>query len=235
MGLLYALIFGGAALWMGRRVSPRMALSMYKARPASEAEFPAGVGIVRELARRAGLPAVPKLYVVPSRMMNAFAVGRREEAAVAVTDALARRLTAREFTGVLAHEISHIAHEDLKVMALGDIVARFTSLMSTASCPCLNLGSFASGGGQPVLVLAAAPTVGGLLQMALSRTREFDADLGAAMLTGDPDGLASAPNKLERAQGRFWEGLMLPGSRNSDPSALRSIRPPRAESNGCCR
>ena len=73
-----------------------------------------------------------------------------------------------------------------------------------------------------MLVLIAAPTVGGLLQMALSRTREFDADLGAAMLTGDPDGLASALRKLERAHGKLWEGLMLPGGRIPDPSVLRT-------------
>ena len=73
-----------------------------------------------------------------------------------------------------------------------------------------------------VLVLLAAPTVGGLLQMALSRTREFDADLEAAILTGDPDGLASALTKLEQAQSRLWEGLVLPGGRIPDPSILRT-------------
>jgi heat shock protein HtpX len=73
-----------------------------------------------------------------------------------------------------------------------------------------------------VLVLLAAPTVGGLLQLALSRTREFDADLGAALLTGDPDGLASALTKLERAQGRAWENVFLPTGRNPNPSVLRT-------------
>lgn len=76
-----------------------------------------------------------------------------------------------------------------------------------------------------VIVLMAAPTIGGLLQMALSRTREYDADLGAAMLTGDPDGLASALLKLEHAQKRLWEGLMLPGGRIPDPSVLRTHPP----------
>ena len=113
---------------------------------------------------------------------------------------------------MLAHEISHVAHEDIKVMALADMVSRFTSLMSTVGIISLflNIGSYASGAGGSVpwlavAVLLASPTVGGLLQMALSRTREFDADLGAAMLTGDPDGLASALAKLERMQGRRWE------------------------------
>ncbi|MDA4630974.1 M48 family metalloprotease, partial [Escherichia coli] len=73
-----------------------------------------------------------------------------------------------------------------------------------------------------VLVLLVAPTIGGLLQMALSRTREFDADLGASLLTGDPDGLAQALTKLEKAQGRLWENLILPGGRIPDPSILRT-------------
>ena len=228
-GLLYAVVFGAVSMLLVRRISPQMVLAVYKARRVGEAEFPTGVRIVEELARRAALPAVPALYVIPSRMINAFAVGRRDDAAIAVTDALARRLSARELAGVLAHEISHIAHEDVKVMALADMVSRFTSLMSTVGLLSLVLNLLGFAGGYAaqvpwiaVLVLLAAPTVGGLLQMALSRTREFDADLGAAMLTGDPDGLASALTRLEKAQGRIWESMMLPGGRIPDPSILRS-------------
>lgn len=228
-GILYAIVFGGISMWAVRRVSPRMVLKMYKAKPVTPAEFPLGFRIVGELSRRAGLPVAPKLFVVPSKLMNAFAVGQREDSAIAITDALARNLTGRELAGVLAHEMSHVAHGDMKVMAFADMVSRFTSIMSTVGILSLvlNLGSFASGGGEQVpwlavLVLIAAPTVGGLLQMALSRTREFDADLGAAMLTGDPEGLASALRKLERAQGRRWENIFLPGGRIPDPSVLRT-------------
>ena len=121
--------------------------------------------------------------------MNAFAVGSRSDSVIAITDAL--NLTQRELAGVLAHEISHIAHGDMKVMAFADMVSRFTSVMSTVGILSLilNISSFIGGGGEQVpwlavIVLMAAPTVGGLLQMALSRTREFDADLGAATLTG---------------------------------------------------
>jgi heat shock protein HtpX len=228
-GILYAIVFGVISMLLVRRISPQMVLSMYKARQVSAAEFPTGARIVAELARRAGLSAVPHLYVIPSRLMNAFAVGRRDQAAIAITDTLARSLTPRELAGVLAHEISHVAHEDVKVMALADMVSRFTSLMSTIGIITLffNLGSYASGseGGIPwlaVVVLLASPTIGGLLQMALSRTREFDADLGAVLLTGDPDGLASALGKLERAQGRVWENVLLPSGRIPDPSVLRT-------------
>lgn len=233
-GLFWATAFGVVAMAMALRVSPRMVLNMYKARPVSRAEFPAGLRLVEELARRAGLPATPELNVIPSELVNAFAVGRRDNSAIAVTDGLLRRLTHRELAGVLAHEMSHIAHEDLKVMAFADMVSRYTSAMSTFGFLSLlfNLGGLAGGFGPQmpwfaVILLLVAPTIGGLLQMALSRTREFDADLGAAGLTGDPDGLASALAKLERMQRRQWEGLVLPGSRIPDPSILRSH--PRTE------
>jgi heat shock protein HtpX len=228
-GVAWALVFGAFSFWMARRASPQMVLKMYKAEAVGEADFPVGVQILRELSNRAGLPEMPQLYVVPSQMLNAFAVGRREDSAIAITDALARRLSARELAGVLAHEVSHIANDDLKVMAFADVVARFTSIMSTLGMLSLvlNIGSYFGGAREAVpwlavLVLLVSPTIGGLLQLALSRTREFDADLGAAILTGDPDGLASALTKLEKAQGKLWEGLMLPGSRVPHPSVLRS-------------
>lgn len=233
-GIVYAAIFGLVPVLIMRRVSPRLVLSMYKAVPVTPGEFPAGHRIVEELARRAALPSVPKLYVIPSKMMNAFAVGRRDDSAIAITDALARNLTTRELAGVLAHEMSHITHEDVKVMAFADMVSRFTSLMSTIGLFSLFLNLVGFAGGHEaqvpwlgVLVLLSAPTIGGLLQMALSRTREFDADLGAAMLTGDPDGLTSALRKLDKAQGKMWEGMLLPGSRIPDPSILRTH--PRTE------
>lgn len=228
IALVYAVIFGGVTLYLTSRVSPAMVLRMYKARPVGQFEFPAGHRIVAELAARAKLPQIPKIYVVPSRLMNAFAVGRRDNSAIAITDALVQRLTLRELAGVLAHEMSHIANEDLKVMAFADMVSRYTSVMSTVGIFSLlfNIGGFAAGSGFAVpwlaiLILMASPTIGSLLQLALSRTREFDADLGAVMLTGDPDGLALALAKLERMQGHVWEN-MLPGARIPDPSILRS-------------
>ncbi len=228
-GVLFALLFGAIAMAGLQRVSPKLVLAMYKAQPAGPTVFPTGNRIIAELARRAGLEAVPQLYVVPSQMMNAFAVGRREDSAIAVTDALARSMTTRELAGVLAHEMSHIANEDLKVMALADIVTRYTSVMSLTGFFSLfiNIAGIAGGYGPgipwfAVLLLMAAPTLGSLLQLALSRTREFDADLNAAMLTGDPDGLALALAKLERVQGRLWESMALPGARLPDPSVLRS-------------
>lgn len=229
-GIIYAVVFGGVTLAAARRISPNMVLRMYKAQPVNANNFPAGFRLMHELAERAELPAVPRLYVVPSKMMNAFAVGRRENSAIAVTDALLRTMSMRELAGVLAHEMTHISNEDIKVMSLADMVSRMTSTLSTVGLFAIlfNLSGFF--GHIPwlgVLTMIAAPTIGGLLQMALSRTREFDADYGAALLTGDPDGLSLALVKLEQAQGRRWEGMVLPGSRIPDPSMLRTH--PRTE------
>lgn len=233
IGLAYALVFGVVSLLAMRRVSPQMVLRMYKAYPVPSWQFPKGHSIVTELARRAKLDHPPKLYIIPSETVNAFSVGRRDDSAIAVTNQLIRTLTLREFTGVVAHEISHIANEDVRVMALADMVSRFTSLLATVGFLMLafNLMGVAGHYAMPVpwlaiFILLISPTIGSLLQMALSRTREFEADLDAAMLTGDPDGLSSALVKLERIQGRRWE-MMLPGGRIPEPSILRSH--PRTE------
>lgn len=230
-GIVYALIFGGVSLLAARRISPSVVLRMYKAKPVGPDRFPAGHAIVAELSRRAGLTRAPDLHVVPSPLMNAFAVGRRDASAIAVTDTLVRSLTARELAGVLAHEITHIRNEDIKVMSLADVVSRLTSTLSTIGIIAVlfNLsGFFPTVPWLGILAMIAAPTIGSLLQLALSRTREFDADYGAAMLTGDPDGLSSALEKLEGAHRRRLEAMLLPAGRMAEPSMLRS-HPPTAE------
>lgn len=228
-GIIYAAVFGGISLFMASRISPNVVLRMYKAQLTDRTIFPQGHAILDQLMERSGLEHRPGLYVVPSKMMNAFAVGRKGDAAIAMTDRLIRAMTPRELAGVMAHELAHIKNEDVKVMAIADMVSRFTSMMSTFGLFALfaNLPAILFGGGAAVpwlavILLMGAPTVGSLLQLALSRTREFDADLGAALLTGDPDGLAAALMKLEKAQGRHWEGMVLPGGRDPNPSILRT-------------
>jgi len=228
-GIVYAAIFGGISLFMASRASPQMVLRMYKAKPVSREQFPVGHDIMDKLVERAGLETRPGLYVVPSKIMNAFAVGRQSNSAIAMTDQLIRTMTQRELAGVMAHEVAHVRNEDVKVMAIADMVSRFTSMMSTfgmfalfANLPSILFGTGAAVPWLVVLLMMGAPTAGGLLQLALSRTREYDADLGAVMLTGDPDGLASALVKLEKAQARHWEGMVLPGGRIPNPSILRS-------------
>ncbi len=232
VGVIAAAIAGAIGLRSAYAMSPAMVLKLYKARRLPQREFAEGHRIIDVLSERAGLKARPKLYYVPSKMMNAFAVGTREDSAIAVTDGLVRGLTLRQFVGVIAHEMSHIRNGDVQVMALADVVNRMTSFLSTIGLIALAFRvTDVIGGGigiwTAIGLLVAAPTIGGLLQLALSRAREYDADLDAVGLTGDPEGLASALVTLEKKQRGIWEGLMLPGSRSPEPSLLRSH--PRTE------
>lgn len=222
-GLVWAALLGAFGLWSMGRVSPKMVLGLYKARPLGPDELPEVHDVIQELARRAKLPSAPQLYYVPSKILNAFAVGKPEDSAIAVTDGLLRAMTMRQLAGILAHETSHIRSGDLKVMALADVLTRVTSTMAIIGLigiPAL----FGAGMDIPwlgILLLIFAPTLGGLLQLGLSRTREYDADLDGAALTGDPEGLASALETLERRQGHIWEGL-FPAGRVPSPSLLRT-------------
>ncbi|MGE0237338.1 MAG: zinc metalloprotease HtpX [Parvibaculaceae bacterium] len=222
-GLVWAAGLGAFGLWSMGRVSPKMVLGLYKARPLRPDELPDVHRVLGELARRAELPTVPQLHYVPSKILNAFAVGTPQESAIAVTDGLLRAMTMRQLAGILAHETAHIRSGDLKVMALADVLTRVTSTMAMVGLigiPAL----FGAGIDIPwlgILLLIFAPTLGGLLQLALSRTREYDADLDGAALTGDPAGLASALETLERRQGHIWEGL-FPAGRVPSPSLLRT-------------
>lgn len=226
-GLLVAL--GAALVVLALRPvpSPRAVLALYRAQELPEWVLPELHRFLRVLAARARLPAVPRLYYVASPMANAFAVGRRDDAAVAVTDGLLRILTSRELAGVLAHEISHVRAGDLWIMSLSDVLGRITHALAYVGVLALlftlpmNLL-----GGQPTLwlfaVLGLLPTVVSLLQLALSRSREYEADLEAAVLTGDPEGLARALERLEQVTGRIWERLMVPQRRAPDPLLLRT-------------
>ena len=223
-GLVWAAIFGGAGLYVLGRVSPDVVLKLYKARELAPQELPELHQLIRELTTRAGLPSVPRLYYVPSKMLNAFAVGKAANSAIAITDGLIRAMTIRQLAGILAHEISHVRSGDLRVMGLADVLNRITGFMSTMGLIGLPL-MLGTGWNIPILglvLLIFAPTIGGLLQLALSRAREYDADLDGVTLTGDPEGLASALALLERRQGAVWEGLVLPGSRLPEPSLLRT-------------
>lgn len=218
----------------GPRASPRLVMALYRGRYLAPFEAPQLYAIVAALAQRAELPQVPRLYLIPSRVMNAFATGRRDDAVVAVSDGLLRQLSRRERIGVLAHEISHIASDDIQVMSFADLVSRITSLFSLTGqmllLVSLPLGVLA---GIPVpwaaiLVLLVAPSLSALVQLALSRSREYEADRRAAELSGDPTGLALALGKLERLQCPLWERILMPDRRTPEPSLLRT-HPPTEE------
>jgi heat shock protein HtpX len=211
-----------------------MVLRLYHAREISPRDLPEVLHMLAALAERAGLARRPRLYYVPSAMLNAFAVGGRDDAVIAVTDGMLRALNLRELMGVLAHEISHIRNRDLWLMGIADLAGRLTRLMTLLGLALLmiNLPLWLSGAAAiPWLViplLVFAPQITLLLQLALSRAREFDADLDAAGLSGDPVGLASALAKLERYQRGAWEQILMPGQRLPEPSVLRT-HPPTAE------
>ena len=226
-GLWFLVVWGAFLLLFSPQLSARWVLRMYGARPVSPAQAPEYHQALTTLAARAGLPAAPSLWWVPSPMVNAFAVGRRDASAIAVTDGLLRTLSPRELVAVLAHETAHIAHGDLFVMSLADVISRITSAMSFVGLILILLSlPQALAGGEvhwwPLILLALAPQVNLLAQLGLSRTREFDADLTAAQLTDDPQGLASALVKLERIERGFLRRIFLPGQGLPEPSWLRT-------------
>lgn len=232
-GVVWTFMSVALLLLLGPQVAPEAIMRMYNARRLSPRQGGGLLRVVGELARRAELESVPKVYVIPSDMMNAFATGRRDNASVGVTTGLLNRLNTRELAGVLAHEISHVRNGDLWIMGVADVLSRLTLFMSYLAVflVAINLPLAVIGEQHipwlPLLLLYFAPTISAVLQLALSRTREYDADWEGARLSGDPDGLASALMKLERYQGQFWENILMPGRKNPAPSLLRSH--PRTE------
>ena len=193
----------------------------------------AGVRADTTLAERAGLARMPRIYRVPAPALNAFAAGSRGNPAIALTDGLLASLEPRELAGVLAHELSHVRARDVWVMTLAAVVGRMTSLMSFFGqlllFVLLPISLFTGQGISllAVVLLIFAPTISGLLQLALSRTREYDADVAAVQITGDPRGLASALAKLERQRGGWMQRIFTaraPGWLMTHPSTAERIR-----------
>ncbi len=228
LGLLVAIGLGTMIFLMSPRLSPAMVLRSYGARRLLAEEAPGLYRILGLIAERAGLPIIPDLYYVPSSIMNAFTVGRKDRAAIVLTDGLLRSMSREEMMGILAHEVSHIEHNDLWVMGLADAISRFTNIFSTVGFILLALYfplMLLSGAAIPLWVIGViflAPYATVLLQLALSRTREYDADLNAVRLTGNPRGLAAALDKLEGYPIRLWDLIFMPGRRVPGPSVLRT-------------
>lgn len=227
-GIIWALVITGFILITTPKFSPMIVLRMYDARALSHEDAGVLYRIVSELAQRADLRPAPRLHYVPSRAMNAFSVGSKTSSAIALSDGLIRLLSLRELAGVLAHEISHISSNDLRLHALADMMTRVTSMLSFFGQVLivfyLPLIFFADAHIPLffILMLIFAPMVSMLLQLALSRTREFDADLSAVGLTNDPKGLASALQKMENYESSIWDILAAPRKKNQHPSILRT-------------
>ena len=197
IGLLIGLVFVGGSYWF----SDKLAIKASRARPVSEQEAPELYRIVRDLTMRASMP-MPKLFVTPSPQPNAFATGRNEDhAAVAVTQGIMSALSEDELRGVLAHELAHVKNNDILIGSVAAAVAMgITFLARIVMWGAMFGGSRDNEGGNPLGLLAMAflaPMAAGLLQMALSRSREFEADRSGAGLMGDGESLARALEKLE--------------------------------------
>jgi heat shock protein HtpX len=197
-GMLLALVLGGAMNLWAYWFSDKMVLRMYNAQEVDESSAPQFYNMVRELAQRAGLP-MPKVYLIDEAQPNAFATGRNpEHAAVAATTGILQLLTARELRGVMAHELAHVKHRDILISTISATIAGAISSLA-------NVGMFfggRDGENRPnpivsIIVMILAPIAGMLIQMAISRAREFEADRGGAEISGDPHALADALAKID--------------------------------------
>ncbi len=199
-GMIMALIFGGAMNFFAYWFSDKMVLRMYNAQEVDETSAPQFYAMVRELAQRAGLP-MPRVYLIDEAQPNAFATGRNpENAAVAATTGILNLLSAREIRGVMAHELAHVQHRDI-------LISTISATMAGAISALANFAMFFGGRdseGRPanpvatILVALLAPLAASLIQMAISRSREFEADRGGAEICGDPNALADALTKIDR-------------------------------------
>jgi len=215
-------------------ITPQFILRMYNARPLSEYEAPQLHQLVNAIAQRAGLKAMPKLYYIPSRVINAFAMGTGKSSIIAVSDGVLRKLSFEELAGILAHEITHIQNHDIRVMMFADIAGRITKILSLLGqfLVLINLPLILFTTVQlnwiPLIVMVFAPLISDLVQLGLSRVREYDADLGSAVLLGDARPLASALAKMEHYRHNFLGGLFVPIQKIPEPSLLRT-HPPTEE------
>ncbi len=201
MALMIATIMNVGMYWF----SDKIVLRMYKAQPVTEAEAPELYAIVHILVQKAGMP-MPTVYIIPDDTPNAFATGRNpEHAVVAVTQGIMRILSRDELAGVIAHELAHIKHRD---MLTGTIVATIAGAISMLAQ--MAQWSMIFGGGSrsnddergnpivAIVMMIVAPIAAMMVQMAISRSREFEADRGGAGIAGSPSGLSSALLKLEK-------------------------------------
>jgi heat shock protein HtpX len=195
-GLAVVMNFG--SYWF----SDRIVLAIYKAKPVTESEDPALHTIVRNLSTRAGLP-MPRVYRIPNPSPNAFATGRNpEHAVVAVTDGIRQLLTDDELAGVIGHELAHIGHRDILISSIAATLAGAVMMLANMARWAMIFGRGGDKDNNPIALFAMAilaPIAAIIIQMAVSRSREYQADQTGAKIAGDPRSLASALEKLTMA------------------------------------
>jgi heat shock protein HtpX len=205
LAFVMAMVMNFGSYWF----SDRIVLAMYRAQPVDEAQAPGLYRIVRTLATRAGIP-MPRIYILPDETPNAFATGRNpQHAAVAVTDGIMRIMSEEELEGVLAHELSHVQNRDTLIMAIAATLAGAITYVAHMAQWAMIFGGgrrdsdeHESGGGGVLgglLMIVVAPLAATLIQLAVSRSREYQADASGAQMAGQPWGLAKALEKLEMA------------------------------------
>ena len=209
-GMMIALLFGVGMNFYAYWFSDKMVLRMYNAQEVDETSGGSYYRMVKELATKAELP-MPRVYIINEDQPNAFATGRNpENAAVAATTGIMRVLSERELRGVMAHELAHVKHRDILTSTISATVAGAISSIA-------QFGMFFGGnrdqeghssGLSGILVMILAPIAAMLIQFAISRAREFEADRGGSEISGDPQALASALDKIHR----YAKGIPLPAA-----------------------
>jgi heat shock protein HtpX len=203
-GAVLALVIAGAMNFFSYWFSDKIVLRMYGAQEITQSDDPELFSIVRELTVRDGLP-MPRVYIIPEETPNAFATGRNpEHAAVAVTQGIRRILDRRELAGVLGHELSHVKHRDILISSIAATLAGAISYLAQMAQWAAIFGGGSRDreeGGSNIFgllfMMIVAPIAAMLIQMAVSRSREYSADEGGAKVSGDPLALASALRKLQ--------------------------------------
>lgn len=221
--MFFIMILLAFILTIGPRISPNVILKMHKARPLAPYQAGDMFHLTQLFAKRAGLSYTPQLFWIPSGGMNAFAIKlNKHQHGIALTAGLLSKLHPHELAAVIAHELSHIRNKDTAVMQFAAVVSHLTASLAGFAKILLvfNLVLVIVTGTMlnwfPLVLMAMAPIASTMLHLALSRTREFNADLGAAALTGDPQALASALKKLDVQEQNLLQRLFLRPRHQSD-------------------
>jgi heat shock protein HtpX len=223
-GMMIALAVAVGMNFFSYWFSDKLVLKMYNAQEVDETSAPQFYRMVQELAQRAQLP-MPRVYLINEDAPNAFATGRNpENAAVAATTGILRVLSERELRGVMAHELSHVKHRDILISTVSATMAGAISMLANFA---MFFGGRDSSGRShnPIvglLVMILAPLAASLIQMAISRSREFEADRGGAEISGDPQALASALQKIHR----FAQGMPMEAAERHPETAQMMIMNP---------